>query len=408
MSMHDGIVLKPGRDKPIRQKHPWIFSGSIRHIPGDVPDGEIAYVYSSQNEWLAQGYLNRQSQIQVRLLSWSNDEPIDDAFWERRLAQAIAGRRSLADSQETTAYRLVNGENDYLPGLVVDRFDDYLVLQAGTLAIDRRKERLAQMLLALTDAAGVLERSDLSVRHQEGLNEASGLLAGKAPPQMVDVLEAGHRFRVDLLEGQKTGFYTDQRANRRRVAAYCAGRRVLNAFAYTGAFGIYALAAGAQHVVNLDSSVEALTLGETNYRLNGFDPDVQAESLAGDVFQILRDWRDARLRPDARHFDLIVLDPPKFAHSKRNVEAALRGYKDINWLALQLLKPGGILATFSCSGLVSEDLFQKVVFGAALDADRPVQILEWLRQGPDHPVALTFPEGAYLKGLICRIPERSQ
>jgi 23S rRNA (cytosine1962-C5)-methyltransferase len=250
----------------------------------------------------------------------------------------------------------------------------------------------------------------MALRRQEGLGPAAGLLAGEAPDGPVEIRESGLRFAVDLLHGQKTGFYTDQRQNRRRFAAYCAaaagssttrtaGPQVLNAFAYTGAFAVYALAAGASHVVNLDSSVEALELAETNLRLNGFDPDTQADGVAGDVFSVLRDWRED---PTGPRFDMIVLDPPKFVQSQQHMERGLRGYKDINLLALHLLRPGGILATFSCSGLVDLSLFQKVVFGAAVDAGRSVQVLEWLHQGPDHGVALTFPEGEYLKGLLCR------
>ena len=348
---------------------------------------------------LAQGYLNRKSQIQVRLLTWNVEEAIDEAFWRQRLAEAIVRRAKLAADGTTTAYRLVNAENDFLPGLTVDRYGDFLVLQAGTLAIDQRKAMLAAQLLELTGAHGVIERSDMAQRAQEGLPEQQGLLAGTAPPAQTEISEMGFRFLVDLHGGQKTGFYMDQRANRASVAAYGAGMRVLNAFAYTGAFGVYALAGGADHVTNLDTSVEALELCEENLRLNGFDPAQQAEQIAGDVFTVLRDWRG----PGGPRFDLIILDPPKFATSKRGVDRALRGYKDINLLALQLLNPGGILATFSCSGLISADLFQKVVFGAAVDAGRPAQILQWLRQGDDHPVALTFPEGQYLKGLICRV-----
>jgi 23S rRNA (cytosine1962-C5)-methyltransferase len=398
ISNQNEVVLKPGREKPVRQGHPWIFSGAIASLPEAIPDGEIVSVVSSTGKWLAQGYLNRRSQIQVRILSQDPAESIDEGFWRRRLQQAVSMRADLVASPHTNAYRLVNAESDYLPGLTVDRYADYLVFQAGTLAIDQRKPMLVQLLMELTGASGVVERSELALRKQEGLPEASGLLAGIQPPDHVEVTELGHRFLVDLATGQKTGFYMDQRENRRRVAEYCAGKTVLNAFAYTGAFAVYALAAGAQQVVNIDSSVEALTLGEENLRLNGFDPDRQCESLAGDVFQILRDWRET---PD-RRFDVIILDPPKFAQSRRNVSSALRGYKDINLSAIRLLKPGGILATFSCSGLVSPDLFQKVVFGAAVDAQRPLQILEWLQQSPDHPVAITFPEGLYLKGLICR------
>ena len=401
------VRLKPNRDKPVRQGHPWIFSGAIEHIPPAAADGAIVDVAAADGRWLAHGYLNRRSQIQVRLLTWVQ-EPIDESFWRDRLAAAIAARATLPGMESTNALRLVNAENDGLPGLVVDRFADYLVLQAGTLAIDQRKEHLAGILLELTGCKGVIERSEMALRRQEGLAPATGLLSGTGPQGPVEVTESGLRFVVDLEHGQKTGFYTDQRQNRLRFAAYCAafagaaGRepRVLNAFAYTGAFAVHALAAGAAHVTNIDSSVEALELAEANLRLNSFDPDRAAEGIVGDVFGILRDWRAA---PGGPRFDLIVLDPPKFVQSQQHMERALRGYKDINLLALQLLNPGGILVTFSCSGLVDAALFQKVVFGAAVDAGRTVQILEWLRQSADHPVAVTFPEGEYLKGLICRV-----
>ncbi len=403
------VRLKAGRDKPVRQGHPWIFSGAIEHIPDAAADGEMVDVVDAKGQWLARGYLNRRSQIQVRLLT-AEDRPIDAAFWRERLAEALALRAALPDLAQTTALRLVNAENDGLPGLVVDRFGDHLVLQAGTLAIDRRKSELAALLLELTGCRGVVERSEMALRRQEGLGPAAGLLAGELPAGPVEVSESGLRFVVDLLHGQKTGFYTDQRQNRRRFAAYVAqyaaqaaggdAPRVLNAFAYTGAFAVYALAAGAGHVTNLDSSVEALEGAEANLRLNGFDPDAAAEGVAGDVFSVLRDWREE----GGPRFDLIVLDPPKFVQSQAHLQQGLRGYKDINWLALQLLRPGGILATFSCSGLVDLPLLQKVIFGAAVDARRPVQVLEWLHQGSDHPVAITFPEGEYLKGLICRVP----
>lgn len=400
--MINAAILKPDRDKPVRQRHPWIFSGAIRSLPNaSIADGAIVPVVAANGEWLAWGYLNRRSQIQVRLLSWNPDEAIDDDFWQRRLLAAYERRRDLVHSSHTDAYRLVHAESDYLPGLTVDRYGEFLVLQAGTLGIDLRKEQLAHLLLEITGCSGVIERSDLSVRHKEGLGNATGLLAGTAPPEKVVVHEHGLAFTVDLEKGQKTGFYLDQRVNRQRVARYCADKRVLNAFSYTSAFAVHALAAGAKQAINVDMSYEALTLGEENVRQNGFEPDVQAEHIAGDLFEVLRDWRDNR--EYAPQFDVIILDPPKFAQSQRHLDRALRGYKDINLLALQLLPPGGILATFSCSGLVSGELFQKVLFGAAVDADRPVQILEWLHQGPDHPVALTFPEGDYLKGFICRV-----
>jgi 23S rRNA (cytosine1962-C5)-methyltransferase len=305
----------------------------------------------------------------------------------------------LPDLRDATCLRIVNAESDGLPGLTVDRYGDYLVLQAGTLAIAQRKGQLAALLAELTGCRGIIERSEMAVRRQEGLNPAAGLVWGEAPGDVIEVVENGLHFQVDLVHGQKTGFYTDQRTNRSRVAAYCAGKRMLNAFAYTGAFGVYALAAGATHVTQVDSSIEALQLAEANLRLNGYDPDVSAEGIAGDVFSLLREWRND---PHGPRFDVIVLDPPKFVQSQQQLDRALRGYKDINLLAMQLLRPNGVLATFSCSGLVSADLFQKVVFGAAVDAGRTLQVLEWLRQSADHPVAITFPEGEYLKGLICR------
>ena len=278
----------------MRQRHPWIFSGAIEHISAAAVDGEFVYVTDAGGQWLARGYLNRRSQIQVRLLTWQ-DRPIDEEFWLQALAAALNLRARLPDLAQTSALRLVNAENDGLPGLTVDRFGDYLVLQAGTLAIDRRKEQLARLLLELTGCRGVVERSEMALRRQEGLGPASGLLAGEAPGAPIEVIENGLRFVVDLLHGQKTGFYTDQRQNRSRFAAYVAHHvhrgaapRVLNAFAYTGAFAVYALFAGAGHVTNIDSSIEALEGAETKLRLNGFDPDRPADGSAGDVFTFRR------------------------------------------------------------------------------------------------------------------------
>lgn len=400
MTTLNAILLKPGREKPVQQGHPWIFSGAIRHLPDGHGDGAIVDVHAHDGQWLARGYLNRQSQIQVRLLSWQREEAVDEGFWRARIRQAVDGRAGLYEPGVQEGLRLINGESDWLPGLVVDRMGDYLVMQVGTLGMDQRKQMLADLLLAESGCRGVVERSDLALRRQEGLADATGILAGTAPAQTVIIREAGLAFGVDLLHGQKTGFYLDQRLNRQAVARYCRGKRMLNAFAYTGGFGVHALAGGAVHVTNLDSSAEALALGEVNLAHNGFGP-AQASSVTGDAFEVLRAWRYGE-QPGG-DFDVIVLDPPKFANTKRQLEGALRGYKDINRLAFELLKPGGILATFSCTGLVDGDLFQKVVFSAAVDAGREVQILEWLHQPPDHPVALSFPEGAYLKGLIVRV-----
>lgn len=391
------VILHPGKDKPVRQRHPWIFSGAIARVEGRPEPGEIVEVADAAGRWLARGYFNPSSQIVVRLLTWEQGQAVDIDLWRARLVAAAAGRDALRFGPATDAYRLAYAENDGLPGLIVDRYGDWLAVQFLTLGVDARRELLLDLLEELFRPAGIVERSDAPVRRQEGLRLRSGLARGVAPPADLVITENGHRFPLDLVGGQKTGFYVDQRENRRIVAAHAAGRRVLNAFSFTGAFGVYALAAGAAHVTNVDSAHDALVGAEAALRLNGFDPDRQAESICGDVFQVLRAMRD-----EGRQFDLVILDPPKFARSKAELEGATRGYKDINLLGLKLLAPGGLLATFSCSGLVTPDLFQKIVFGASVDAGRDAQIIAKLSQGPDHPILLSFPEGEYLKGLLCR------
>jgi 23S rRNA (cytosine1962-C5)-methyltransferase len=396
--------LHPAKDKPVRQRHPWIYSGAIRQVEGNPPPGGLIEVEDARGERLARGYYNPHSQIAIRILTWDPDEAVDAAFWRRRLAAADQARAGLAADPGTTAYRLAYAESDALPGLVVDRYaegstgDAWLAVQFLTAGVEARRAEILDALEALFAPLGIVDRSDVAVRRQEGLPLRRELCRGAAPPPDLGVRENGLRFHVDLLGGQKTGFYLDQRENRRIVGAQARGRRVLNAFSFTGAFGIYALAGGALHVTNVDSSYEALEGAEAALRLNGFDPDLQAEGVAGDVFQVLRAFRD-----EGRQFDLIILDPPKFARSKFDLPAATRGYKDVNLLGLKLLAPGGLLATFSCSGAVTPDLFQKVVFGAALDAGRDARIVAKLGQGSDHPILLSFPEGEYLKGLLCRV-----
>jgi 23S rRNA (cytosine1962-C5)-methyltransferase len=391
------VFLKPGRDKAVRNRHPWVFSGAIARFEGRPEDGETVTVRDAAGVFLARGYLNRRSQIVVRLLSWDEGEGIDEAFWARRIAAAVARRRALVADSETTAYRLIHAEADLLPGLVVDRYGEYLVVQCLTLGIARRRDLLVAALAQALSPAGIYERSDVDVRAQEGLPPATGVLYGQAPPPEIEILEHGHRFLVDLAGGQKTGFYLDQRENRRALARYVREREMLDAFAYSGGFSVYAARAGAGPIVLLDASAEALDLARRNLQANGRDLSLVSFDC-GDVFETLRLYRDR-----GRTFDGIVLDPPKFAPTRRHVERAARAYKDINLLALKLLRPGGVLFTFSCSGAVDADLLQKIVFGASVDAGRDVQALEWLAQGPDHPVLLSFPESAYLKGLVCRV-----
>ncbi len=391
------IRLKPGREKAVRNRHPWIFSGAIARVQGSPAPAEIVEVLDSTGQFLARGYYNPRSQITVRLLTWEAEEMIDRAFWQRRLQASLARRPNTATSTENNAYRLVFAESDGIPGLIVDRYGDWLVLQILTLGLEPWRVTLVDLLGEMMGPRGIYERSDVDVRAQEGIKSVAGPLAGEAPPQRITILEHGLRFEVDVLHGHKTGFYLDQRENREKIAAYCSGREVLNVFSYSGAFAVYAAAHGATRVTNLDSSTDALHMAADNLRQNGFA--VQDDDLVeGDAFQVLRHFRD-----EGRQYDLVILDPPKFAFSQAQVQAATRGYKDINMLGMRLLKPGGILCTFSCSGLVSADLFQKVLFGASVDMAREGRILEYLTQSSDHPVLLTFPESAYLKGFICHI-----
>jgi 23S rRNA (cytosine1962-C5)-methyltransferase len=391
------VILKKGRAKPVLQRHPWVFSGAIARVEGEVADGGVVEVRDVGGNWLARGTLNRRSQIVVRLLTWHQDEPVDRAFWHRRLERAIVARRFLADDQATTAYRLVHAESDYLPGLVVDRYGDWLVVQFLTLGVERRRDEIVTALADLLAPRGIYERSDVGVRAKEGLEQRADPLWGEEPPELAEILENGRRFLVDVRQGHKTGFYLDQRENRARLPAFCDGAEVLDVFAYTGAFGVCAAVGNASQVTVIESSAPALGLARRNFALNGFEGR-NVEYVEGDVFSILRGYR-----AQERRFGVVVLDPPKFAHGQREVRRAARAYKDVNLLAFQLLRPGGVLFTFSCSGAVSTDLFQKIVFGAALDAQREAQIIGHLAQGTDHPMALTFPEGAYLKGLVVRV-----
>lgn len=393
------IVLKAGREKPVHNRHPWIFSGAIERVRGTPEPGDLVDVLNADGHFLAQAYFNPHSQIRARILTWNREEVIDEDFWRTRLAQAISRRAQLELEPETTAYRLVNAEADGLPGLVVDRYGDFLVLQALSQGIERRKQVLVAMLADLAQPVGIFERSDVAVRRKEGLSQVTGTRWGEAPPDELIIRENGFSFGVNLLKGHKTGFYLDQRENRRIVChrRFMAEKELLNVFAYTGAFAVNAAANAAGPITNIDSSIESLTQAERNVDLNV--PDRQEdEYIAGDAFDVLRHFRDS-----GRRFDVVFLDPPKFAHSQRDLNRACRGYKDLNWLALILLRPDGLLATFSCSGRVSADLFQKIVFGAAIDAGRDVQIIHHLGQAPDHPILLSFPESSYLKGLLCRV-----
>lgn len=392
------VVIKQGREKPIIQRHPWVFSRAIDRIEsGKIPGGSIVTLVSQQGEFLARGYWNARSQIQVRILTWQ-DEPINGAWWERAMRTALAARANYHHQEGGEGYRVINAENDYLPGLIVDRYGDWLVIQALTLHIDQQKQTLAAQLVDVfaelgVTIQGVYERSDVEVRLKEGLQKASGVLWGEAPPALI-MLGAGNcRYGVDVRNGHKTGTYLDQKRNHAILAELCQSPdlHLLNLFSYTGRFGLGL----SGKVTNVDASLEALELAERNYQLSGTD---NAEFIQADVFDYLRDMSAA-----GEQYDVVVLDPPKFAHSQQQVTKAARGYKDINLHAFKVIKSGGYLLTFSCSGAIDRDLFQKIVFGALADSGRQAQIVQTLGAADDHPVALTFPEGEYLKGLLLRV-----
>jgi 23S rRNA (cytosine1962-C5)-methyltransferase len=385
------LVLEPGREKSLLRRHPWIFAAAIAQVHGDPAPGETVVVVSSRGDFLCRAAFSPASQIRARAWSFDAAEAVDAALVHARIRQAVARRAELA--AVTDAVRLVFGEADLLPGLVVDRYRDQLVVQFTSVGVEAWREAVVDALVAATGCAAVYERSDASARTREGLPLREGALRGEAPAP-IEVLEHGVRYRVDAVAGHKTGFYIDQRDNRALVAAHAAGRRVLNCFCYTGGFTLAARLAGALEAVSVDSSAEALAMAADNERLNGLAP---SEWLQADVFDTLR-----RMVEAGQQFDLVVLDPPKFAPSMQHVDRAARAYKEVNMKALRLLAPGGLLFTFSCSGAIGADLFQKIVAGAVFDAGVDAQLLRRLQAGIDHPMAMTHPEGEYLKGLLLR------
>jgi 23S rRNA (cytosine1962-C5)-methyltransferase len=391
------ITLKTGREKSLRQKHPWIFASALENTPEGLEPGETVAIHSSEGEKFGLAAFSPDSQIRARMWCWDEEQAIDRDFFEKKISQAVALRQLIGVAQTTNSYRLIHGESDGLPGLIVDRYDTVLVVQMLTAGIETHCQEIIEILSQIEGCEAIYERSDVDVRFLEGLSPRKGLLWGKMPADPLLVIENGLKFEVDLENGQKTGFFLDQRENRALLQRYVAGKSVLNCFCYTGAFSAYAFAGGAKRVTSMDSSGPALQEVSRNLALNGFS-DCESELLEKDVFTELRKFRDSR-----RRYDVIILDPPKFAPTVAQAERAARGYKDINLLAFKLLNPGGVLFTFSCSGGVSRDLFQKIVSGAALDAGVEAKIVAQLSQGADHPIALHFPEGSYLKGLVCAI-----
>ena len=394
------VTLKPSKEKSLQRRHPWVYANAIDRVDGKPAQGATVLVRAHDGRFLARAAYSAHSQIRARVWSFDEAEPIDHAFFKRRVQRALAHRQTMV--RNTGAVRLIFGEADGLPGLIVDHYtaDDgrgQLVCQFMAAGVEAWKEAIVDALTGVTGCPNVYERSDVSIREKEGLEQITGVLAGDEPPETLIASENGVRYHVDVRNGHKTGFYVDQRDNRALVQQFAQDRDVLNCFCYTGGFSLAALKGGAKRVVSIDSSGEALALAQQNVSANSFDA-ARAEWLDADAFKTLR-----RLYDDGERFDLVVLDPPKFAPSREHVDRAARAYKDINLTGFRLLRPGGLLFTYSCSGAIDAELFQKIVAGAAADARVDARILKRLGAGVDHPLLTAFPEGEYLKGLLLQI-----
>lgn len=390
-------MLAKGREKSLLRRHPWVFSGAVARMEGKAATGETIDIVDHQGKWLARAALSPASQIRARVWTFDPNETIDIAFFTRRLTQAQQWRDWLAKKDGLDSYRLIAGESDGLPGVTIDRFGNFLVLQLLSAGAEYQRPALVSALQACYPECSIYDRSDVAVRKKEGMELAQGPVSGELPPDLLAIEEHGMKLLVDIKGGHKTGYYLDQRDSRFATRRYVEDKRVLNCFSYTGGFAVSALMGGCRQVISVDTSQDALDVAKQNVELNQLDLS-KAEFVRDDVFKLLRKYRD-----QGETFDVIVMDPPKFVENKSQLHGACRGYKDINMLAIQLLNPGGILLTFSCSGLMTTDLFQKIVADAATDAGRDVQFIEQFRQAADHPVIASYPEGLYLKGFACRV-----
>lgn len=386
------VILKTGKEKAVKQKHPWIFSGAIQKISGDPRDGQIVDILDSQNNFLARGYINQKSQIVVRVLTWNEEEEVDENLFRSRIETAISYRTKTLNLSVYDAYRLIHDSADLLPGLIVDKYSDYLVMQILTLGMEQRKHIIAGILDNLLSPKGIYERSDSRVREKEGLSLQSGVISGQEPPERLEIHQNSVILFVNIKDGQKTGAFLDQRENLEIVRSLAKDRYILDCFCYTGAFSIWSGLGGCKGVMGVDISNRALANAQENVRINGLDGI--CHFVQADMFQFLNTCRGK--------FDMIILDPPAFAKNKGNVEKAARAYKHINMMAMKLLNSDGILATFSCSHHIDPLLFRKIIFGASVDADCNMRIVRTLHASSDHPINISHPEGEYLKGLICQ------
>lgn len=392
------LILLPGKERSAFKHHPWLFAGSVGRLEGRARPGDTVEVLADNLRPLGRAAYSPKSQIRARFWTFDAEESIDDAFFKRRIAAAVALRQSLPELRGQQGLRLIHAESDGLPGVIADQYGDTVVVQLTSAGADKWRNAIAAGLVKATGCARVYERSDSDVRGLEGLGPTTGWLHGEAPKTPLSIDENGVRLAIDIAGGHKTGFYLDQRENRALLGQLSAGKDVLNCFCYTGGFSLQALAGGAKSVLSIDSSGPALAQAQANLALNPKLPADRAQWQEADVFQALRDFRKA-----GKLFDLIVLDPPKFAPSAAHADRAAKAYKDINILGCRLLKPGGLLMTYSCSGGVGLEMFQKIIADSALDAGRSARIVRRLAGAADHPVALNFPEGEYLKGLLVQV-----
>lgn len=390
------LILNKDREKSLLRRHPWIFASAVAEIKGRANLGDTIDIMSHDGKWLARGAYSPHSQIRARVWTFDSQQSIDNVFFKARLKEAHEKRQSLIDKHDTNAYRLIAAESDGLPGITIDVYANIVVIQLLSAGAEKHRDKIISAIESIYPACIIHERSDVDVRKKEGLEPLVQTLKGDLPSS-VEIKENGIKIQVDLINGHKTGFYLDQRQNRLNAGLLCKDKSVLNCFSYTGTFGLYALKNEAKHVVNVDASSSALEVSKFNIENNGLSL-ANTEHLQTDVFELLRSYHN-----EGKKFDVIILDPPKFVDSKHNLNRAARGYKDINRLAFGLLNKGGYLLTFSCSGLMPAELFQKVVADGALDAQVDAQIIKRLEQDEDHPISTAFPEGYYLKGLICRV-----
>lgn len=390
------IILNKGKDKAAWQLHPWVFSGAISAALGKPQNGDIVSVFNIEDEFIAYGIYNGNSRVAVRLLEWDPRNEINEQWWRNRVTKAVNNRKSLLNEQNNTV-RLIFAEADFLPGLIADKYADFISVQVHSAGIERVKDIIVDQLMQLLHPQGIYERSDLKSREYEGLPDTNGKLFGIMPPEFVDVIENGIHYQVNIAEGQKSGFYCDQRENRAITAKYAKGKSVLDCFCYSGGFTLNAFHEGASSVTSVDSSALAIETLKNNVKNNGFDSSKHI-AVQSDVNKYLRE-----LGEKGEKFDLIVLDPPKYAPSRATLEKASRAYKDLNRRGLMLLNSGGLLATFSCSGAMDIETFKQVIAWAALDAGKEIQFIYQYCQPEDHPVRASFPEGEYLKGLLVRV-----